>query len=164
MASEQQVASPASEPQSSTRDHPQPSMNRASIVIPPASVICIDEPSSPNINAAAPDRSCSGRMERKIRGLKDTYYGWFRSSGPVPIGFPCVNGADAQENDVFVHIHGTGERQIWLKGLRDFWQPIQCGHIHPSLPSYRLIVNVNGEPRWVTRQTMVTYASRGKAG
>lgn len=128
-------------------------------------------PDSPDTDAAAlctttdvNNGSHSGRTERKVRGLNDTYYGWFRSSGPVPIDFPCVNEADARVNDVFVHeVHGNAEQQIWLKGLKGLWQPIQWGHVHPSLPSYRLIANPSGEPRWVTRQTMLTYASRGKA-
>ncbi len=147
---------------------------RPAVVPAAADVICVGDspvPDSPDRDAAAlsitagvNNESHSGRMDRKIRGLKDTYYGWFSSSGPVPIDIPCVNGTDVQENDVFIHrVHGKAEHQIWLMGLTDLWQPIQWGHIHPSLPSYRLIINADGEPRWVTRQTMITYASRAKA-
>ncbi|KAF8325701.1 hypothetical protein F5887DRAFT_1085302 [Amanita rubescens] len=103
----------------------------------------------------------SPRQERKIRGQNDVYYGWFISTGSRPIDQPVVGAGAAQESDVFVHVHDFG-RQIWLRSPSSAWLPIQCGHQHPLLATHRFILNANGEPRWVTRQTMVTYASREK--
>lgn len=103
----------------------------------------------------------SPRQERKIRGQNDVYYGWFISTGSRPIDQPVLGAGAARESDVFVHVHDVG-RQIWLRSPSSAWLSIQCGHQHPLLATHRLILNANGEPRWVTRQTMVTYASREK--
>lgn len=122
---------------------------------PPTSVVAESGLSSSS------ESRISSRQERKIRGQDGIYYGWFISTSSRPIDQPGVDGGTGQESDVFVHIHGFG-KQIWLRSRSGTWLPIQCGHRHPLLDTHRLVLNGNGEPRWVTRQTMVTYASREK--
>jgi hypothetical protein len=127
----------------------------APLVLEPASAVAGSGPSSSSENHISP------RQERKVRGQNDVYYGWFISTGSMPIDQPVVGTGAAHEFDVFVHVHDVG-RQIWLKSPSSAWLSIQCGHQHPLLATHRLILNANGEPRWVTRQTMITYASREK--
>ncbi|OBZ66265.1 hypothetical protein A0H81_13762 [Grifola frondosa] len=78
--------------------------------------------------------------------------------GSGPLTTPSV--PSAQPGDLFLHTHQDGSRQIWIRTYTPDWVPVKEEHPHPSLTKYVLRILANGEPRWVTRQTMATYKGR----
>lgn len=100
------------------------------------------------------------RNSRKIRGQMGSTYGWFElEDAASPLKPPSIKGAIP--NDLLVNKLGSGEIRIWLWTADGDWRPINIGEQHPLLPTHYLIIN-NGKPRWVTRQTVATYACRVK--
>lgn len=100
------------------------------------------------------------RNSRKIRGQTGSIYGWFESEDTNSLAKP-PSIKEVIPNDLFIHKPLSGEVQIWLWTTEGVWRPIKVGELHPFLPTHCLIIN-NGKPRWVTRQTVATYACRGK--
>ena len=64
--------------------------------------------------------------------------------------------------DLYVHTATGDRRQIWLRTADGRWSAVQLHHPHPYLSGYVLNVLSNGEPSWVTAETIRTYASRVK--
>lgn len=102
---------------------------------------------------------CSGRKEKKIRGL-EALMGWFQSKGGMELKEPCLCD-DAKPNDVFVHSYGETGQQVWLLGQNGIWDRVKIGREHPTITTHRLVI-AEGRPSWVTRKTVATYGYRKK--
>ncbi|KAI0039650.1 hypothetical protein FA95DRAFT_1577460 [Auriscalpium vulgare] len=106
-------------------------------------------------------QSLPERRELKIRGEPVTSR-WYASTGTTMMALP-PDYPDVELGDVFVHtIDSTEAIQLWLWDKQGRWAEIQRGCKHPSLAGRCLWLGSDGTPRWVTRKTMSTYASRKK--
>ncbi|RDX51821.1 hypothetical protein OH76DRAFT_1481326 [Lentinus brumalis] len=94
--------------------------------------------------------------EQKLHGEKTA---WFYSRDDrlldVPPGIPI-----ARPGELYVHHSKHERKQIWLLDESSAWQSVQLLHPHPYLEEYFLNLCNNGEPSWVTRDTIRTYKGR----
>ncbi|KAI0715180.1 hypothetical protein C8Q76DRAFT_795962 [Earliella scabrosa] len=101
------------------------------------------------------------RHEHTIRGLKDKTV-WFSSRGDdlleAPVAIPT---AQLHTGDLFLHTAVGSRKQIWMRSA-DQWTPVEPHQPHPYLAGYVLNILSNGEPSWVTMDTVRTYMSRLK--
>lgn len=96
-----------------------------------------------------------------IRGLKDKTV-WFSSRGDQLLTIPiAVPSSQLRLGDLFVHVATGNRKQVWLWNA-DRWVPIELHDPHPYLRGYVLNVLANGEPSWVTKDTIRTYIGRIK--
>ena len=101
------------------------------------------------------------RHEHMIRGLKDKTV-WFSSRGNQLLTSPVdVPASQLRHGDLFVHVATGNRKQVWLWNA-DRWNPIELHDPHPYLRGYVLNILANGEPSWVTKDTIRTYISRIK--
>ena len=102
------------------------------------------------------------RHEHGIRGLTEKTT-WYSSSAndlldhPVPLASTRLN-----QGDLYVHTATGNRRQVWLWTADGRWMTVQLHHPHPYLKGYVLNILSNGEPSWVTSDTIRTYLSRIK--
>ncbi|TFY74135.1 hypothetical protein EWM64_g9877 [Hericium alpestre] len=97
----------------------------------------------------------------KIRGLQ-VLMRWYTLKGPYSILHPPAYPSQTfEKEDLFIHI-SSSSIQTWIwDGFG--WKSIKEGEPHPSLHDHALWLRPDGSPRWVTRKTVLTYKSRGKA-
>ncbi|KAI9063731.1 hypothetical protein FKP32DRAFT_1676218 [Trametes sanguinea] len=83
---------------------------------------------------------------------------WFESSGrkllsaPLPVRTPRFGD---------LYVHSTPDaKQMWLRTAEQEWMKIDLYHPHPWLPGYKIHFIANGEPRWVTQDSLRTYQTR----
>jgi hypothetical protein len=95
--------------------------------------------------------------ERKIRNV-DLIMFWFVSQGSGPIKKPLQSGI--RFADLYLHLHGESEVQIWIWNNDGAWQAVEQGFVHPHLPDRRLWLPSRDEPSWITRKTARTYKGK----
>ncbi|KAI0691930.1 hypothetical protein C8T65DRAFT_745359 [Cerioporus squamosus] len=101
------------------------------------------------------------RHEHMIRGLKDKTV-WFSSRGEQLLAAPvAIPSSQLHQGDLFVHVATGNRKQVWLWNT-DEWVHVELHHPHPYLRGYVLNILSNGEPSWVTKDTIRTYISRIK--
>ena len=100
---------------------------------------------------------------------------WYESSDNVPLGHPDAT-IFPNVGDLYLHRdHTTGNLQLWISTTQGHWSgtPIEyiqkylpdrivIGVSHPKFNDRLLKLRANGEPSWVTRQTLATLKSRKK--
>lgn len=102
---------------------------------------------------------------------------WYESSGSAPLAQPdaaiCPN-----TGDLYLHKdHTTGNLQLWTSAIEGQWKSVAIEYVpkylpdrivmgasHPKFNDRLLKLRTNGEPSWVTRQTLATLKSRKKGG
>lgn len=67
----------------------------------------------------------------------------------------------AEVGDLYVHL-ASDARQAWLHSPSHEWISVEEKHAHPFLWDYLLRFLDNGEPRWVTKESLRTYNGRVK--
>ncbi|KAI9069129.1 hypothetical protein FKP32DRAFT_1671630 [Trametes sanguinea] len=97
------------------------------------------------------------RKSHRIRSTREKTT-WYESSGrdllPSPLLVPLACFGD-------LYVHTTPDaKQIWLQTADKGWLSIDVYHPHPWLPGYQLHFIANGEPRWVTQDSLRTYQTR----
>lgn len=97
------------------------------------------------------------QRERKICNL-DLIMFWFVSDGPEPINELLRPGL--RFADLYLHLHGALEVQIWIWNGNGTWEMIEQGYVHPQLPDCWLWLPSRDEPSWITRKTASTYKGR----
>ncbi|KAI0351855.1 hypothetical protein OH77DRAFT_1429136 [Trametes cingulata] len=100
------------------------------------------------------------RHERGIRSRNEKTI-WFASSGGDLLSIPPPLPL-ARFGDLYVHDCTDGSKQAWLFSDTSQWLSIDLGHPHPYLKGYMLNFCANGEPSWVTKDTIRTYKGRTK--
>lgn len=100
-------------------------------------------------------RSLRSRGE-KTRGEK-TF--WFASSANQLLDVPPTLSL-AKAGDLYVHTSDQGVKQAWLYTAALTWLSVELLHPHPHLRGYVLNFLKNGEPSWVTKDTVRTYKGR----
>ncbi|KAH9855121.1 hypothetical protein C2E23DRAFT_857853 [Lenzites betulinus] len=100
------------------------------------------------------------RYERGIRSQNEKTV-WFASNGRDLLSTPPDLTA-ARVGDLYVHTRADGAKQAWLRSGISQWTSIELCHPHPQLRGYILNFCANGEPSWVTKDTMRTYKGRTK--
>ncbi|OBZ70787.1 hypothetical protein A0H81_09431 [Grifola frondosa] len=98
------------------------------------------------------------RHDHAIRGRGEKIV-WYLSNGDSPLSVPPT--VLAQSGELFLHNYNHNSRQIWIRTPSLDWTLIDEGYPHPDLDEYVLHLS-NGEPRWVTKETMRTYKGREK--
>lgn len=100
---------------------------------------------------------------------------WYESSDSVPLAHPdatiCPNIGDLYLH----HDRTTGNLQLWISIVQGHWKSVPVGYVpkylpdrivmdisHPKFNDRLLKLRANGEPSWVTRQTLATLKSRKK--
>ncbi|KAH9855537.1 hypothetical protein C2E23DRAFT_882921 [Lenzites betulinus] len=100
------------------------------------------------------------RHSRSIRSRGEKTV-WFASSGrdllQTPPELPLSRFAD-----LYVHTSTGGARQAWLRTHALKWASIDLCQPHPYLKGYMFNICTNGEPSWVTKDTIRTYKGRAK--
>ncbi len=84
---------------------------------------------------------------------------WFSSTAAVELQVPPSLRL-AKVGDLYVHTLGNGSKQVWILDPTQSWVSIKLTHPHPYLPDYVLNLQANGEPSWVTHDTIRTYQGR----
>jgi len=118
------------------------------------------------------------RKQRAIRSHKNHVTTWYRSEGTVPITALSLVGTrlshPVQVGDLLVHLYSgeaadvpraqifVCEEDISISEGNRRWREIQPGHQHPLLSTHNLTLTRSGDPSWVRRQTITTYAGRSK--
>ncbi|KAI0715219.1 hypothetical protein C8Q76DRAFT_795998 [Earliella scabrosa] len=101
-------------------------------------------------------KRCSHRIRKSTE-----YTVWYASTGRdtlnAPPSIPC-----SRYGELYVHAVADGAVQVWLRTATSEWQSIDILHPHPYLSGYVLHILPNCEPRWVTKDTVRTYAGRAK--
>ncbi|TFK79241.1 hypothetical protein K466DRAFT_606294 [Polyporus arcularius HHB13444] len=92
----------------------------------------------------------------KTRGEK-TY--WFASRATDVLDVPPTL-ALAKPGDLYIHTSNNGSKQAWLRATTPTWTSVELLHPHPFLRGYVLNFLKNGEPSWVTKDTVRTYMGR----
>ncbi|KAI0323555.1 hypothetical protein GY45DRAFT_1376237 [Cubamyces sp. BRFM 1775] len=100
------------------------------------------------------------RHERSIRSRNDKTT-WFASSGSSLLQTPPKIPL-ARVCDLYVHTSASGDKQAWILASTLEWVSVDLGHPHPYLKGYLLNFCANGEPSWVTKDTVRTYKGRTK--
>ena len=75
-----------------------------------------------------------------------------KSPAPIP---------DAVVGSLYVHKTPDGQEN-WIRVNDGLWESVQAAHPHPFLKGYVLSFLSNGEPRWVTKESLRTYKGREK--
>ncbi len=101
-------------------------------------------------------RGLRTRPGAKTRGEKTV---WFSSAAVNALEVP-PDLREAKVTDLYVHQCGNGTKQVWLLDANRSWLSIDLLHPHPHLEGYMLNLLNNGEPSWVTRETVRTYQGR----
>ncbi|OSD00149.1 hypothetical protein PYCCODRAFT_1469680 [Trametes coccinea BRFM310] len=127
----------------------------------------LEEPAEPVLpeatRAGLPELSVSDKtpnVERKSRRIRSTREKttWYESNSqsllPSPLSVPL-----ACFGDLYVHT-APDAKQVWLHTAEKEWKRIDNYHPHPWLPGYVLHFIANGEPRWVTQESLRTYRTR----
>lgn len=97
------------------------------------------------------------RRSHAIRAKREQTV-WFESLSKnfltEPLLVPLAHFGD-------LYVHSTLDaKQIWLRSAEQQWTKIDTYHPHPWLPGYQLHFIANGEPRWVTQDSLRTYQTR----
>jgi hypothetical protein len=100
---------------------------------------------------------------------------WYESSDNVPLAHPDAGIRPNMGDLYFHHDRTTGNLQLWMSTSQGPWNsvPIEyiqkylpdrivAGVLHPKFNDRLLKLRANGEPSWVTRQTLATLKSRKK--
>ena len=96
-----------------------------------------------------------------IRHEKTAWY--FSSSNKLLDAPPMLPGLNFGE--LYVHEGPNKQKQVWGWSMESCWTSLQVAAPHPYLPDYILHFCSNGEPSWVTKETLRTYLGRiRKAG
>ncbi|KAI0701436.1 hypothetical protein C8T65DRAFT_656415 [Cerioporus squamosus] len=110
------------------------------------------------------NESCTLHVERHehmIRGLKDKTV-WYSTRGDQLLTVPVpIPSSRLRNGDLFVHVATGNRKQVWLWDAHR-WLPVELHHPHPYLREYVLNILANGEPSWVTKDTIRTYIGRLK--
>ncbi|KAI0323604.1 hypothetical protein GY45DRAFT_1376197 [Cubamyces sp. BRFM 1775] len=121
--------------------------------------LAVDPPTCESTGKATNNGLHVVRHERGIRSRGEKTI-WFASSSrhllPTPPKLPL-----ARVGDLYVHSCTDGAKQAWIFE-NAAWLSIDLGHPHPYLKGYRLNFCANGEPSWVTKDTIRTYRGRAK--
>ena len=102
---------------------------------------------------------------------------WYESSDSAPLVYPDT-AIHPNVGDLYLHKdRTTGHFQLWISTVESHWSNIAIeynprylpdrilmGVSHPRFNDRLLKLRVNGEPSWVTRQTLATLKSRKKGG
>ena len=100
---------------------------------------------------------------------------WYESADNIPLVQPDP-AICADAGDLYLHKdRTTGNLQIWIATVEGNWSSIPIeyhqkylpdrivvGVLHPKFIDRLLKLRANGEPSWVTRQTLATLKSRKK--
>ncbi|KAI0363037.1 hypothetical protein BV20DRAFT_1058394 [Pilatotrama ljubarskyi] len=97
------------------------------------------------------------RKEHSIRSTREKTV-WFESRGRSMLSTPETVPL-ARFGDLYVH-NSLDVKQVWLRTAEQQWLKIDIYHPHPWLPGYKLHFIANGEPRWVTQDSLQTYKTR----
>jgi len=100
---------------------------------------------------------------------------WYESSDNVPLAHPDATTSPNIGDLYLHHDRMTGSFQLWLSTLQGHWGSVPIEYIkkylpdrivagvsHPKFNDRLLKLRANGEPSWVTRQTLATLKSRKK--
>jgi hypothetical protein len=102
---------------------------------------------------------------------------WYESSDNTPLIHPDT-AIHPRVGDLYLHKdRTTGNLQLWISTAEARWNSlvveynpkylpdrIMMGVSHPRFSDRLLKLRANGEPSWVTRQTLATLRSRKKGG
>lgn len=102
---------------------------------------------------------------------------WYESSDSVPLICPDT-AILPHVGDLYLHKdRTTGNLQLWISTVEGLWNTVAIeydpryhpdrimnGVSHPKFNDRLLKLRTNGEPSWVTRQTLATLKSRKKGG
>ena len=99
---------------------------------------------------------------------------WYESSDSVPLKHPDA-AICPDAGDLYLHYdRTTGNLQLWISTIQGHWNSVPVRYIqkylpdrivdvsHPKFTNRLLKLRANGEPSWVTRQTLATLKSRKK--
>jgi hypothetical protein len=100
---------------------------------------------------------------------------WYESSDSVPLAHPDI-AIFPNVGDLYLHRdRTTGNLQLWISTVQSHWNSARIEYIqkylpdrivmgvsHPKFNDRLLKLRANGEPSWVTRQTLATLKSRKK--
>ncbi|KAI0738562.1 hypothetical protein C8Q80DRAFT_1124705 [Daedaleopsis nitida] len=84
---------------------------------------------------------------------------WFASRSSQLLDVPPVL-PQAVIGDLYVHASDNDIKQAWIRTAEPAWLSIELLHPHPYLRGYVLNFQKNGEPSWVTKDTVRTYRGR----
>ncbi|OBZ76373.1 hypothetical protein A0H81_03660 [Grifola frondosa] len=115
-------------------------------------------PMAPESHVSAAIGPSPVRHERAIRGRLEKVI-WFFSEGQDRIREPLPT-YQARPGDLYVHDVRNTERQLWLRTESLEWLLVQPYHPHPTLVGYVLNLTPGGQPSWVRKETVRTYAAR----
>ena len=88
-----------------------------------------------------------------IRHEKTT---WYFSSSDRFLEVPPIL-PDISFGNLYVHEGPDKQKQVWVWSMESSWSSLQVAAPHPYLSNYILIFCSNGEPSWVTKETLRTY-------
>ena len=87
---------------------------------------------------------------------------WFSSQSTDLLASPMSTpGTTLQNGNLYVHTASGERRQVWI-WENGKWSDVEIYHPHPHLTGYVLNLLSNGEPSWVTMETIRTYKGRAK--
>lgn len=86
---------------------------------------------------------------------------WFSSTSRDLLSTP-PDVPVARFGDLYIHTCTDGAKQAWVYGANGRWESVETCDAHPFLRGYVLNLCANGEPSWVTKDTMRTYKGRTK--
>ncbi|PSR72260.1 hypothetical protein PHLCEN_2v11852 [Hermanssonia centrifuga] len=85
---------------------------------------------------------------------------WYWTSAPYMLQQPPPFSALLSAGDLFIHTDmRNGSVQTWLRQA-NMWTPAHAGANHPAVKDRYLWPRSNGEPSWITGQTMKGYRSK----
>lgn len=102
---------------------------------------------------------------------------WYESSDNAPLAHPDA-AIHPNVGDLYLHQDRmTGNSQLWISAVEGHWNGVAIEYdkrylpdrilmdlSHPKYNDRALKFRANGEPSWVTRQTLATLKSRKKGG
>jgi len=101
---------------------------------------------------------------------------WYESLGSSPLSRPDTS-IIPEVGDLYFHKICNNSLQLWISVTSGEWTSRPVEYVqkylpdrimkdltHPRFENRMLKLRVNGEPSWVTRQTLATLKSRRKGG